>query len=71
METAENFSRGMMTLNMTPEVEVEGKKWRFFGIQSKNNKYWALAYMGGMFTGQTTVALYDTLGTDAIKFICN
>lgn len=47
---------------MVPEFEVEGEKWYFYGIQSRNNKEWVLASMAGMFQGLTCVALYDTLG---------
>ena len=62
MTIAEDFSAGMMKLDMVPEFEAEGRKWRFFGIQSKNCKEWTLANMGGMFRGMTSVGLYDTLG---------
>ena len=41
------------------------------GIQSKNRKEWVLTNISGMFSKVTTVALYDTLGQDAMLYICN
>lgn len=40
------------------------------GIQSKNRKEWALTHLANMYQDTTTVALYDTLGPDALKFVC-
>lgn len=61
----------MNAMNLNSEVEAEGKSWKFFGIQSRNNKEWVMSKLGGSFFGMTTVALYDTLGEDALKFICD
>ena len=41
------------------------------GIQSKNRREWNLAHMGNYMTGGTTIALYDTLGADAARFVCD
>ena len=41
------------------------------GIQSKNRKEWVLTNLAGMYNNITTVALYDTLGPDATRFILN
>lgn len=70
-ETAEALSHGCMALNLVPEVEGEevGKKWRFMGIQSKNRAEWSLLNISGMFQGVTSVAFFDTLGEEAIRFI--
>ena len=70
MEIAENFGTGLKKLDMVNELEADGRKWSFYGIQSKNNKEWVLSNMAGMFQGMTSVALFDTLGENAIKFIC-
>ena len=45
--------------------------WRFLGIQSKNRAEWALSHWGNMHTRTTTIALYDTLGEDAFKYVVN
>ena len=71
MTTAENFSMGMKQLDLVKKLERDGRTWQFFGIQSKNNKEWVLANMAGMFQGMTSVGLFDTLGENAIKYICN
>ena len=71
MTTAENFSMGMKQLDLVKKLERDGRTWQFFGIQSKNNKEWVLANLAGMFQGMTSVGLFDTLGENAIKYICN
>jgi long-chain acyl-CoA synthetase len=52
-------------------VKHDGKDWRFMGIQSKNRKEWNIVHLAGMYNNATTIALYDTLGVDAIKFVVN
>lgn len=71
INTSKLFGAGLMAMNLIPEVEGEGKKWRMLGIQSKNRKEWNLCHMGNYFTGGTTIALYDTLGPDAARFVCH
>lgn len=44
MDLSQNLSYGMMELGLAPEVEGEGKTWRFMGIQSKNRKEWVLTH---------------------------
>ena len=41
------------------------------GIMSKNRKEWNIMNMANFHQGFTTVALYDTLGADAMRFVCN
>lgn len=43
-DVSKYFGAGLMALNLIPEVEGEGKKWRFLGIQSKNRKEWNLCH---------------------------
>ena len=61
----------MRKFNLLPDVEGEGKSWRFLGIQSKNRREWFLFHLANMWAGATTVALYDTLGQDAMKYVIN
>lgn len=43
--------------------------FRFLGIQSKNRKEWGISHIGNFHSGTTTIALYDTLGIEAAKFV--
>jgi len=70
-KAARNFAAGVRKLDLAPEVEGEGTKWRFIGIQSKNRKEWGIAHLANMFIKTTTIALYDTLGPDALKYVIN
>ena len=58
-----------MALGLVPEIEGDGKKWKFLGIQSKNRKEWVLTHCADIHQNITTIALYDTLGPDATKFV--
>ena len=71
VDLAAHFSHGMIALNLVPEIEAEGKQWRFMGIQSKNRKEWVITNIANMHQCITSVALYDTLGPDAAKFVFN
>ena len=46
---SEMLSHGIMALGLAPEVEAEGKKWRFMGVQSKNRKEWILTNIAGCY----------------------
>jgi len=71
-DLSENLSYGIMDLNLAPAVEAEGKAdWRFIGIQAKNRKEWMITNMANAHQRITTVAMYDTLGPDAFKFVLN
>jgi long-chain acyl-CoA synthetase len=71
IDTARNISYAIMKLGLCPEVEGEGKMWRFMGIQAKNRREWVLTHVADFHQKITTVALYDTLGVDAIRFVVN
>jgi long-chain acyl-CoA synthetase len=58
-----------MMLDLAPPVEVDGTEWRFMAIQSKNRAEWVTVHLANMYCRCTTVALYDTLGQDATRFI--
>jgi len=70
-ELSRDFAAGAMALDLAPEVEGEGKQWRFLGIQSKNRKEWGLTHIGNMKNNTTSIALYDTLGEEASKYVIN
>lgn len=65
VDTARCFAAGCMSMGLVPQVDAEGKKWRFLGIQSRNRAEWALCHWGNMHNQTTTVALYETLGSPA------
>ena len=71
MDLSENLSYGLQVNDMIPDIEAEGKNWKFYGIQSKNRKEWFLSYISGFFQGATSVGMYDSLGPDAVSFIIN
>jgi long-chain acyl-CoA synthetase len=73
MDTAEKASHGMMMLKLCPTLTFDGdeKEWRMMGIMSKNRKEWNIMNIANFHQGVTTVALYDTLGADAMRFVCN
>lgn len=71
VDTAKHFAAGAMILNLLPEVQADGKNFRFIGVQSKNRKEWNIIHLANMFCKATTVGLYDTLGEDAELYIIN
>ena len=66
---AKQFAAGCAKLNLTPDMFAEDQTWRFIGIKAKNRKEWGLIHTANYHMGTTTVALYDTLGLDATKYI--
>ena len=66
-----NLSAGICKLDLCPITQQEGKPWRFMGIQSKNRKEWNIAHLANMYMNTTTIAMYDTLGPDTIRFVVN
>jgi len=69
-ELARGFAAGCQELNLIPEVEgPDGKAFRFLGIQAKNRKEWGISHIGNFHSGTTTIALYDTLGEEACKYV--
>ena len=76
-ETAKALSFGFNELGLCPENKFDdgsdatGRTWRMVGIQSKNRKEWVLTNIANMLLGASTVALYDTLGAEAGKYIVN
>lgn len=56
---------------MTPEVEGEGEKWKFMGIYAKNREEWVIVDIANLKNSVVSIAFYDTLGPDAVKFVIN
>jgi len=52
-----------------PEVEGEGRTWRFMGVYAKNREEWTLSDMASLRQSGTTIAFYDTLGAAAVEYV--
>jgi len=66
---AENFAKGMLHLNLTPEVEGEGKMWRFIGVWAKNRWEWTNTLLACMHFNITTVGFYDAQSAEQVDYI--
>lgn len=61
----------MVALGLIPEIEAEGKKWRFVGIQAKNRVEWTCTHLANMHIKTTTIGLYDSLGDPETRYIAS
>jgi len=62
----------LIALDLIPKIAVEeenGNEYRFLGIYAKNREEWAITHLANTSVSGTTVALYDTLGPNAIEFV--
>ena len=64
-------SIGCAALGLTPDVQAEGKTFNFMGIYAKNREEWVLTDIANVKNSVITVAFYDTLGPDAVRFVIN
>lgn len=64
-----NLSNGMMSLDLCPEVEGEGRMWRFVGIWCANRPEWSKTELACMHCNVTTVGFYDAMGHTQVDFI--
>ncbi|TNV82014.1 hypothetical protein FGO68_gene5718 [Halteria grandinella] len=67
----EKFARGLESLGMVPVEVVDGQRYKFLGIFSKNREEWAIADLGCLRSAVTIVPFYESLGADATAFILN
>jgi len=70
-ELARYLAAGMTKLDLIPEIEAEGKMWKFLGIKAKNRKEWGLLHTANYHCSTTTVAFYDNLGEESTIYIIN
>lgn len=68
-EIAQKFAKGLMVMDLCPEIEGEGSLWRFLGIWAKNRKEWTTGLLSCMHYGITTVGFYDAMGFAQVDFI--
>ena len=58
-----------MAKQLVPEVEGEGRMWRFVGIWSQNRAEWTKTLIACMLFKMTTVGFYDAMGVEQVDFI--
>ena len=63
------LAHGMLRLDLAPEVEGEGRQWRFIGIWAQNRPEWAKTLLACMHFKATTVGFYDAMGAQQVDFI--
>jgi long-chain acyl-CoA synthetase len=69
---AKAIGSAIENLGLAPvRAQYKDYKLRFVGIHSKNTTHWILLDIANMLYGYTTVALYDTLGEEAVDFMLN
>ena len=68
-EFVTNLARGYLALDLMPEIEGEGTKFRYMGIYSKNRPEWVLSDLACSTLKGVSIAFYDTLGPSAIEYV--
>ena len=68
---ATSIARGMRELNHAPDIEAEGRIFRFLGIWSKNREEWLITHLAGMYFNHTTIGFYDAQSAQTVDFILN
>jgi len=58
-------------LDLAPEIEGEGRQWRFIGIWAKNRQEWVTTLIGNMYYNVTTVGFFDAMSPTQVDFILN
>lgn len=58
-------------MNLHPEIEAEGRTYRFLGIFGKNREEWIVADLACMRNSVTIVPFFDSLGPEALAFVIN
>jgi long-chain acyl-CoA synthetase len=56
---------------MVPIEVVDGQRYKFLGIFSKNREEWAISDLACLRSAVTIVPFYESLGADATAFILN
>ena len=56
-----NLARGFMVNKLCPEIEAEGRTWRFCGVWARNRQEWFTTLFAGMHFNITNVGFYDAM----------
>lgn len=54
---------------MAPEVEGDGRKWRFVGLWSRNRWEWLILHFANMYFNHTTIGFFDFMGPETADYI--
>ena len=57
---------GLQVLELTPDIEADGKDFKFLGIFAKNREEWAVADIACIRNSITIVPFFDSLGAAAL-----
>ncbi len=60
-----------MDLDFCPQIEGEGKLWRFLGIWAKNREEWTISLLAAMHYRITAVGFFDAMSSEQVEFIFN
>jgi long-subunit acyl-CoA synthetase (AMP-forming) len=61
----------MKSLNLAPQIEGDGKQWKFVGIWSKNRYEWLTTHIANMYFNHTTIGFFDSMGAVTVDYILN
>ena len=67
----QSLAKGLKILNLCPEVEGEGKMWKFLGIWAKNRMEWTISLLAAMYYNITAVGFFDAMSPEQVEFIFN
>lgn len=70
MNTAMDLGSGILNMDLAPVVsEYKAYSLRFIAVYSKNREEYILTDVAAAVYGLVTVAIYDTLGPEAMRHI--
>ena len=58
-------------MGLCPDIEGEGKQWKFLGVWMKNRAEWTLSLLACMYQSITTVGFFDAMSVEQVDFILN
>lgn len=61
-EIKEHLAKGLVNLELTPKLHLDGKDWQFLGIFAKNREEWAMMDLACMRSRTTIVPFFESLG---------
>mmetsp|Transcript_66962 Transcript_66962/g.92669 ORF Transcript_66962/g.92669 Transcript_66962/m.92669 type:complete len:141 (+) Transcript_66962:311-733(+) len=68
-EEVEKLARGVIKLDLFPQVEAEGKKWRFGGVWASNRWEWTATELAHMHYNVTTIGFVDAMSSQQVAYV--
>lgn len=65
------FARGLVSLGLCPEKNIENGDWKFLGIVSRNREEWMIAQLACNRANITIVPFFDSLGVETLSYVAN